>query len=86
MRGRGSRFWNEGEAAAAVAIKFVFCAIHCRDAPVVNFVSLNQISIGLTAQDMVMRVRDSIIDSACARLGLRVPAKWQVIPEYHGIS
>ena len=50
MRGRGSRFWIEGEAAAAVAIKFVFCAIHCRDAPVVNFVSLIQISTGLTAQ------------------------------------
>jgi hypothetical protein len=28
------------EAAAAAAIKFVFCAIHCCDAPVVNFVSL----------------------------------------------
>ena len=61
-RGRGSRFWIEGEAAAAVAIKFVFCAIHCRDAPVVNFVSLIQISTGLTAQGYVnRRVRDSII-------------------------
>ena len=44
---------DEGEAAAAAAIKFVFCAIHCCDAPVVNFVSLTQISTGLTAQGYV---------------------------------
>ena len=50
MRGRIFLYENDGEAAAAAAIKFVFCAIHCCDAPVVNFVSLTQISTGLTAQ------------------------------------